>query len=99
MNSILDRQNFNSLSLRDLVQARDQFHLHLMRKKNVVGTAVGLYLIRKTDPYPDRSGATTKRDAKVLEAKPARTLENSEVRDYSWPAVLVFVSKWESPDR
>src|SRR5262249_33809019 len=26
--------------------------------------------------------------------KQARTLENSEVRDYSWPCVLVFVSEW-----
>lgn len=25
-----------------------------------------------------------------------RTLENSEVRPYSWPALLVFVKKWES---
>jgi hypothetical protein len=31
--------------------------------------------------------------------KTERTLENSEVRDYSWPCVLVFVSKWVSDDK
>jgi hypothetical protein len=35
--------NFVSLSLKDLLEARDQFHYHLMNKKNVVATAVGLY--------------------------------------------------------
>jgi len=42
--------DFNMLSLEDLLRARDFFHLHLMHKANVVGTAVGRYLIRKTDP-------------------------------------------------
>jgi hypothetical protein len=30
--------------------------------------------------------------------KGKRTLVNSEVRPYSWPAILVFVEKWEEPD-
>ena len=32
---------FSSLSLQDLLRARDQFHAHLLHKANVVGTAVG----------------------------------------------------------
>src|SRR5262245_27876534 len=81
-----DASTFSGLSLQDLLEARDQFHIHLMNKANVVGTAVGRYLIRKSDPLPP---------AKLSEGpKPARTLENSEVRDYSWPCVLVFVSEW-----
>ena len=38
--------DFSTLSLLDLVRARDQFHPHLMHKANVVGTAIGRYLIR-----------------------------------------------------
>src|SRR5262249_51993101 len=82
--------DFNTLSLSDLLRARDQFHAHLMHKANVVGTAVGRYLIRKDDPYPDK----TKRGAAPRGRKSPRTLENSEVREYSWPAILVFVNRW-----
>src|SRR5262245_47208361 len=83
--------DFNMLSLEDLLQARDFFHLHLMHKANVVGTAVGRYLIRKTDPYPPKK--TTSADH--LEP---RTLENSEVREYSWPCIIVLVEKWAQAD-
>ena len=82
---------FNNLSLPDLLKARDQFHPHLMHKANVVGTAVGRYLIRKSDPYPAGPGGAPPKPAGK---KPPRTLENSEVRPYSWPCVLVFVSRW-----
>jgi hypothetical protein len=91
---------FNSLSLLDLLRARDQFHAHLLHKANVVGTALGRYLIRKSDPYPKPKEAapeattTVKRATPKPKAKPPRTLESSEVRDYSWPAILVFVSEW-----
>jgi hypothetical protein len=97
MNKIFKSQDYSKLSLADLITARDQFHLHLMQKANVVGTAVGLYLIRKTDPYPQKKRPlrTGERSDAGTAPKPARTLGNSEVRNYSWPAVLVFVSKWE----
>jgi hypothetical protein len=88
---------FSSLSVLDLLKARDQFHVHLMHKANVVGTAIGRYLIRKDEPLPQpRDEAPTAR--KRMAAKPPRTLENSEVRDYSWPCVLVFVSEWIQPE-
>jgi hypothetical protein len=82
--------DFSLLSLRDLLAARDQFHLHLINKPNVVATAVGRYRIRK---HPD-NGAPSKSEA----AHPKRTLANSEVRDDSWPSLLVFVDKWVQTD-
>jgi len=78
------------LSLADLLTAREQFHAHLVHKRHVIGTAVGRYLIRKGDPYPNREGDQPRRAGK----KPPRTIEESEIRDYSWPCVLVFVDKW-----
>jgi hypothetical protein len=77
---------YNMLGLADLITARDKHHLELMGKKNVIGTAVGLYLIRRTDPWPPK---------KTPAKRPARTLANSEVRPYSWPCILVFVRDWE----
>lgn len=90
MDHFATRPQFSSLSLIDLLRARDQFHPHLMHKANVVGTAIGRYLIRKDDPYPHDGEPSAKPGKKT-----ARTLENSEVRSYSWPCVLVFVSRWE----
>lgn len=86
---------FNQLSLTDLLRARDTYHFHLMNKKNVVGTAVGYYLIRESDPPPDKRG----RIHRSAGPKEPREFGNSEVRDYSWPCVLVLVSKWEHADQ
>lgn len=69
---------YHTLTLRDLVEARDAYHVFLTRKKNVIGTAIGKYRIRKNG----------------VPMKAAKTLENSEVRSYSWPCVLVFVDDW-----
>ncbi|MET4804006.1 hypothetical protein ABIA96_006610 [Bradyrhizobium sp. LB11.1] len=88
MTDYLSRDDdFGMLSITDLLKARDEFHLHLVHKANVVGTAIGRYRIRKTDPLPGKGGETGG-------AKGVRTLENSEVRYYSWPAILVFVREW-----
>ena len=91
--SSFSSNDYSSLSLADLLAARDQFHLHLMHKANVVGTAVGMYRIRKSDPLPSAPEAKATEASNVQ--KPPRTLQNSEVRDYSWPSILVFVSAWE----
>jgi hypothetical protein len=102
MNDILGTaQNFRALSLKDLLQARDLYHNHLLNKANVVGTAIGLYLIRKTDPSPaeERERCRIEGKDKVLDRdKGPRTLENSEVREYSWPCVLAFVREWVEKD-
>src|SRR3954447_8102652 len=90
-------RSFASLSTADLLEARDQYHWHLLNKKNVVGTAVGLYLVRTSDPWPghDRPRARSASHA----VRPERTFENSEVRDYSWPCILVLVTEWITADR
>ncbi len=85
-----DETEFAHLSLKDLIAARDLFHLELVRRPNVVSTAIGRYRIRKTDSWPN---AKKKRHGTGV-----RRLDNSEVRPYSWPCILVFVTKWENPD-
>ena len=96
MDNILGtKNNFRSLSMKDLLQARDLYHYHLLNKANVVGTAVGLYLIRKTDLLPEQVKALNPEEHKAYErGRGERTLAESEVRDYSWPCVLAFVSAW-----
>lgn len=83
----LDRAH-DQLSLRDLLDARDQYHIHLMRHANVIATAIGLYRIRTKDSWP------TERSEGKVHGTYARTLANSQVRYYSWPAILVFVERW-----
>jgi len=94
-------QNFASLSTRDLLEARDLYHWHLIHKENVVGTAIGRYRIRKTDPWPDRETVKVEQTAQKApdppEPKPERTFESSEIRNYSWPCVLVLVNNWQQP--
>ena len=84
--------NFNQLSLKDLLEGREEFHAHLMNKKNVVATAVGRYLIRKDDV--DADGRPKVNPDHKAEAK-ERTLAESVVTDFSWPCILVFVDRWE----
>ena len=84
--------NFASLSLRDLIEAREVFHYHLLSKRNVVATALGPYRIRKDDPWPDKDHP---KGHPTPPHRGKRTLFNSEVRPYSWPAIYVFVSQWE----
>jgi hypothetical protein len=86
--------SFMSLSLKDLLEARALFHYDILKKKNVVGTAVGLYRIRKQDPWPSKDNPHL-RPPKRRNAKGRRTLFNSEVRPYSWPCIYAFVSSWE----
>jgi hypothetical protein len=93
MTPLSSQPNFKSLSLKDLLEARDLYHWHLSNKANVVGTAIGLYLIRKDDPWP-KSHVAAAEENSPGEAKGMRTFENSEVRPYSWPAVIVLVTEW-----
>ena len=80
--------NFNQLSMKDLIDAREHAHLQFMNKKNVVATALGRYLIRIGDI--DINGRYAPNPVKTK-----RTLANSVVTDFSWPCVLVFVTVWE----
>ncbi len=78
-------KDYNLLGLADLLDARDKNQADLMRRENVVATAVGLYLIRRTDPWPPTAPP---------DERGKRTLANSEVRPYSWPCIIVFVERW-----
>jgi hypothetical protein len=83
--------DFSRLSLSDLLQARDTYHYHLLNKANVVGTAVGLYLIRHDEAWPQKKGEGK---SPLHKKTYARTFANSEVRDYSWPCILALVRDW-----
>ncbi len=74
------------LTVKDLLEARDAYHVQLSNLSDVVGTAIGFFRWRPGDPY----GARLAKD----EPKPPRTLANSVVNEHSWPAVLVFVRDW-----
>jgi hypothetical protein len=88
----MDSTKYSQLSLRDLLEARDLYHAHLLNKRNVVSTAIGRYLIRRDDPWPTREVPSPPRPRGP---RPERKLSDSQVRPYSWPCILVFVSKWE----
>jgi len=85
-------RNFASLSLKDLLEARDNYHWHLTSMTNVVGTAVGLYYVRRAEPWPNE--ARSAEAGRAGKDKGPRTFANSEVRAYSWPCVLVLVDRW-----
>jgi hypothetical protein len=85
-------RNYMLLRLADLLDARDHYHVHLSHLSNVVGTAVGRYLIHEKDWYAKHSPDTERETPKPTGAK---TLFNTVVRDWSWPCVLVFVNTWE----
>jgi hypothetical protein len=87
-------QNVFALSVKDLLEARDLYHNHLLHKKNVVGTAIGLYFRRATDPKSYLNMSPRDRERDEQRSKGERTFENSSVKDSSWPCVLVFVSQW-----
>ncbi|MFO0899965.1 MAG: hypothetical protein U0836_21240 [Pirellulales bacterium] len=84
--------DFDSLSFRDLLDARDVYHTHLVNYPHVVATAIGRYRIRTEDSWPEPDGTVKHKGTGP------RTLGNSEVRPYSWPAILVFVDEWVDVD-
>lgn len=90
------KRDFSSLSLLDLLQARQAHHVQLSTLDNVIATAVGRYLIQEDDWYATHS-PDEPRPADVPKAKGPRTLNNSVVRAWSWPCVLVFVRSWQDP--
>ena len=86
-------RDYMGLTLRDLLEARDVYHVHLAHLSNVVGTAIGRYLIREDDWYASHP-PTEHRPDHVPIPKGPRTLFNSVIREWSWPCVLVFVNEW-----
>ncbi len=92
-------RNFSTLSVRDLIEAREHYHVHLTNKENVVATAIGKFLIRKTDPDCKDPKKAVARDPHKYCKNPPRTLANSVATPWSWPCVLVFVKAWLSPEQ
>jgi hypothetical protein len=90
------RRDYASLSIKDLLDAREAYRVYLSQLDNVIATAIGRYCIHEDDWYasnpPDRQRPTDK--ARVTAP---RTLANSVIRPWSWPAVLVFVKRWDDP--
>ena len=87
------KRDFSSLSIKDLLDAREAYHVQLSSLENVVATAIGRYLIHRDDWYATHS-PDVPRPADVAKPTEARTLDNSVIRPWSWPAVLVFVRAW-----
>ena len=83
------KHDFSSLSIKDLLDAREAYHVHLAHLDAVYATAIGRYLIRKKD----RNAKDPKHHSKPETLGP-RTLFNSVVKEWSWPCVLVFVKRW-----
>lgn len=90
------RRDYASLSIQDLLDGREAYHVYLSQLDNVIATAIGRYCIHEDDWYaenpPDRP-----RPPNVKTITAPRTLANSVIRPWSWPAVLVFVKQWERP--
>src|SRR5262249_18385012 len=81
--------DFRSLSIRDLLDAREAYHIHLAHLDNVYATAIGRYLIRDDDKNAkDPQHRSNRKDLGP------RTLANWWPREWSWPCILVFVDSW-----
>ncbi|MGZ5948488.1 MAG: hypothetical protein ACXWKV_18105, partial [Caulobacteraceae bacterium] len=98
-------RNFSSLSVRDLLEARDAYHLHLSHLSNVVATAIGRYRIHERD-WDATHPPSEQRPADQPPVAEEKRLDNTIITEWSWPCVLVFVSEWldrpdfaESPDQ
>lgn len=71
-------RQYHALSIKDLLEARDAYHVFLTRKKNVIGTAIGKY--RRLKPG--------------ISKKSPKTLGTTQLESYSWPCLMVFVKEW-----
>lgn len=87
-------RHYASLSIKDLLDAREATHIDFTRSQNVVATAIGLYRIRDSDADADHN-VKVGHAAKARGRLGARTLQNSSVKPWSWPCVLVFVRTWQ----
>ena len=85
------KHDFSSLSIKDLLDAREAYHVHLAHLSQVYATAIGRYLIRDSDRNADDAKYHT-----TPKSLGPRRLTDCVVREWSWPCVLVFVRKWLS---
>lgn len=92
------KRDFSSLSITDLLEARETYHVHLAHLENVVATAIGRYRIRNEDPDAQADKAHNPREWRARSNTPPRTLSNTRVESWSWPCLLIFVDKWVTSD-
>lgn len=88
-----EHYDFSSLSVKDLLDAREAYHVHLAHFDMVFATAIGRYLIRTDD-----QNSTDPDHATDPNRLGPRRLDNTVVTKWSWPCVLVFVKRWYTPD-
>jgi hypothetical protein len=98
MTSLPIEYSYRSLSLRDVLDARDAYHVHLLNHPNVLATAVGRYLVRREEADQGTQTAESRDKAQPGSNGP-RTLEGSCVQPWSWPCVLVFVDAWMTEEQ
>lgn len=108
LHDYLTSRAFQSLTLRDLLEARDRHHVRLATQyTNVVGTAVGFFRYRTYDEAYRRRSAADQHvrafrpdpdDETIARKHSPRRMEDSAVRPWSPPCVLVFVDRWLTPD-
>jgi hypothetical protein len=87
------KRDFFSLSLTDLIEAREAYHVHLDSIEHIVATAIGRFRIRKKDSDFKNSGKV-----EGYGKGGPRTFANSEILDWSWPCVLVLSDYWYTPE-
>jgi len=91
-------RRYASLSITDLLDAREAFHVHLMQMENVFATAIGLYRIRKDDldykTYHPAGKPRRRTAARRRLPGPWRTPSSSPGRG---PACWSFVKSWLKP--
>ncbi|MDB6058200.1 MAG: hypothetical protein JWO95_2044, partial [Verrucomicrobiales bacterium] len=92
------RRDYASLSIKDLLDAREAYHVFLSSLENVVATAIGRYMIHEKDWFA-KHPPTEPRPDNVKKISEPKTLANTVMRPWSWPAVLVFVKQWESAEK
>lgn len=90
------QSDLKSLSIRDLLEAREAYHVHFAHLENVIATAIGYYRIRRNDP--DANEPKPASEWRSRRDSPRRTLQNTVVRPWSWPCLLVFVKRWQSQE-
>lgn len=93
LKSFPPKRDYSSLSVKDLLEARDAYHVHLAHLANVIATAIGRYRIRCGDWFEEHPPNVRQPEGYKAPTF-ARTLENSRVLPWSWPSVLVFVNDW-----
>ncbi|MEZ5330879.1 MAG: S1/P1 Nuclease [Thermoanaerobaculia bacterium] len=93
MSGLTRKPDFSALSIHNLLEARELYHVHLANMRHVVGTAIGRYLIREGDPDATDADRPLRRPGPAM-----RTLANTVIREWSWPCVLVFVDHWSTPE-